>query len=76
MSLLGTTDTLTLENWYVNDNQKVDTFKLADGHALAKTAVDQLVSAMAGFNPQALGTITAIGDLPASVQTVVTAAYT
>jgi hypothetical protein len=75
VQVLGTSDTITLQNWFVNDAQKVDQFTLANGEKLDKASVDQLIQAMAGFNPQALGSISAIGDLPQSVQNTIVASW-
>lgn len=72
---LGTLDSITVRNWYLNDGQKLDEIKLSDGSVLAKNKVDQLVSAMAGFNPQAIGSVTGLGDLPQSVQTTIAASW-
>lgn len=73
VSLLGSTDSVTLSNWYTTDAQKVDLIKLNDGHTLSKTAVDQLVNTMAAFNPTAIGSVSTITDLPPSVQNAITA---
>jgi Ca2+-binding RTX toxin-like protein len=75
VQVLGTSDSITLQNWFVNDAQKVDQFALSDGEKLDKASVDQLIQAMAGFNPQALGAVSAITDLPQSVQNTITASW-
>jgi hypothetical protein len=75
VQVLGTSDSITLQNWFVNDAQKVDQFTLANGETLDKAVVDQLIQAMAGFSPQALGSVSAIGDLPQSVQNTIVASW-
>jgi hypothetical protein len=75
VQVLGTSDSITLQNWFVNDAQKVDQFALSDGEKLDKASVDQLIQAMAGFNPQALGAVSAITDLPQSVQNTIAASW-
>jgi Ca2+-binding RTX toxin-like protein len=74
--VLGATDALTVQNWYVNDAQKVDKFQLDDGHFLLADKVNALVDAMASFNPQGLGPITALGELPQGVQSAIVASWT
>lgn len=73
LSLLNTTDSLTLQNWFTTDAQKVDSFTLSNGTSLDKSKVDALIGAMASFNPAAIGTVTSLGDLPGSVQNVIAA---
>lgn len=75
MSLLNHTDTMTFQNWFVSDAQKVDQFVLSDGYVLDKAQVDQLVGAMAGFNPQAIGSVSAVTDLPQGVQNTIAATW-
>lgn len=72
---LGTLDSVTVQGWYLNDNQRVDQIGLADGSKLDKSKIDQLVSAMAGFNPQGIGSVTALNELPQSVQNTISASW-
>ncbi len=66
VSLIGTTDKVTINNWYSSDDFKVETLQaLGDGKTLTSTKVDALVSAMAAFTPPAAGQTT----LPANYQT-------
>ena len=51
ISLLGTTDRVTVGNWYGDDASKIDEFVDGDGELLNRSEIDQLVSAMAGFSP-------------------------
>ena len=65
VSLIGTTDKVTISNWYVSDAYKVETLQaMGDGKTLTSTKVDALVSAMAAFTPPAAGQTT----LPANYQ--------
>lgn len=75
VQVLGTNDRVTLQNWFTTDAQRVDDFTLTSGYTLDKSKVDQLVSAMAGFNPQALGTVSSLSSLPSSVQAVIVASW-
>ena len=65
LSVIGTADSLTINNWYANSANRVESFKLADGQALLASQVQQLVNAMAVFAPPAAGQTT----LPANYQT-------
>jgi Ca2+-binding RTX toxin-like protein len=54
-SIIGTTDKLTMENWYLGSGYHVEQFKTADGKLLLDSRVDNLVQAMAAFAPPAAG---------------------
>ena len=64
-SIIGTTDKLTLQNWYLGSAYHVEQFKTADGKTVLDSKVDLLVQAMAGFAPPAAGQTT----LPPTYQT-------
>ena len=65
VSIIGTTDKITVSNWYSGSANHVEQFKTADGKLLLDTAVENLVTAMAGFSPPAAGQTT----LPPAYQT-------
>ncbi|MBX9925427.1 MAG: FG-GAP-like repeat-containing protein, partial [Hyphomicrobiaceae bacterium] len=73
VSILGSTDSISVENWYSNANAKIERFQASDGMYLAATRVDDLVNAMAAFNPSngSGGTGVQPGALPSSVQVAV-----
>jgi Ca2+-binding RTX toxin-like protein len=54
-SIIGTTDKLTLENWYLGSGYHVEQLKTADGKLLLDSRVENLVQAMAVFAPPAAG---------------------
>ncbi|MDP2822558.1 MAG: putative Ig domain-containing protein, partial [Sulfuritalea sp.] len=56
--IIGTTDKLTMENWYLGSAYRVEQFKTADNHLLLDTQVENLVQAMAAFAPPAAGQTT------------------
>jgi len=80
VQLLGTEDRITFQNWYAAGanslNQNIKEFAI-DGSSLAAANVQQLVNAMASFDPND-GT-TAYGakstDLPSQVQVAVNSAW-
>ncbi|MBC7701375.1 calcium-binding protein, partial [Aquabacterium sp.] len=65
LSVIGTTDKFTINNWYTAVANQVESVKLSDGKALIASKVENLVNAMAGFTPPAAGQTT----LPANYQT-------
>ena len=65
LSVIGTSDSLTINGWYATTANRVESFKLADGQALLASQVQQLVDAMAAFAPPSAGQTT----LPANYQT-------
>ena len=65
LSVIGTSDSFTINGWYSNAANRVESFRLSDGQALLASQVQQLVDAMAAFAPPAAGQTT----LPANYQT-------
>lgn len=64
-SIIGTADTLTVQNWYSGGSYQVEQFKTADGKTLLSADAEQLVQAMAGYAPPSSGTMV----LPPAYQT-------
>ncbi|WP_293932604.1 calcium-binding protein [Iodobacter sp.] len=58
VSVIGTGDKLTMQDWYKGNAYHVEQFKTSDGKVLLDTQVNALVSAMAAFNPPAAGQMT------------------
>jgi len=65
VSIIGTTDKSTVQNWYLGSQYHVEQFKTSDGKTLLDSKVQDLVSAMAAFAPPAVGQTT----LPSNYQT-------
>jgi len=65
VSIIGTTDKSTVQNWYLGGQYHVEQFKTSDGKTLLDSKVQDLVSAMASFTPPAVGQTT----LPSNYQT-------
>ncbi|MBU1237114.1 MAG: hypothetical protein KJ634_03090, partial [Gammaproteobacteria bacterium] len=57
-SIIGTSDKLTVTNWYLGSQFHVEQFKTADGLTLLDSQVENLVQAMAAFSPPAAGQTT------------------
>ena len=67
VSVIGTTDSVTLKNWYTGNQNHVEQFKSSDGKTLLDSQVQNLVSAMAGFAPPAAGQTTLSASNEASL---------
>lgn len=65
VSIIGTTDKVVVQNWYLGGQYHVEQFKTSDGKTLLDSKVQDLVSAMASFTPPAIGQTT----LPSNYQT-------
>jgi Ca2+-binding RTX toxin-like protein len=63
-SIIGTTDKVTMQNWYSGQANHIERFE-AGGKALLDSKVDLLVQAMAAFAPPSAGQT----SLPANYQT-------
>ena len=60
-SINGTTDSLTLQDWYLGTQYQVEEFRFSNSEVLTNTQVQTLVSAMAGFG----GGTSSVGALEA-----------
>ena len=58
VSIIGTTDKFTLNNWYLGNQYHVEQFKTSDGKTLLDSQVQNLVQAMASFAPPPVGQTT------------------
>jgi Ca2+-binding RTX toxin-like protein len=65
VSVIGTSDKFTLNNWYLGNQYHVEQFKTADGKMITDSQVQNLVQAMAAFSPPTAGQTT----LPSAYQT-------
>ena len=58
VSIIGTSDQLTIQDWYRGTQYRVEQFKTATGETLLASQVQNLVNAMAAFAPPAAGETT------------------
>jgi Ca2+-binding RTX toxin-like protein len=58
VSIIGTNDKVTVQNWYTGSANHVEQFRTTDGHLLLDSQVENLVQAMAVFSPPAAGQTT------------------
>lgn len=73
ISVIGTNDKFTVNNWYASAANQIESVKLSDGKTLAASNVDNLVNAMVTFNPPASGQTTLPADYQASLNPVIAA---
>ncbi|HEY7987010.1 MAG TPA: calcium-binding protein, partial [Methylophilaceae bacterium] len=65
VSVIGTSDKITIQDWYLGSANHVENILSGDGKALQDTQVQNLVQAMAAFAPPSAGQTT----LPSAYQT-------
>lgn len=75
VSVIGTTDRITVNSWYSSDAYKVETLQLANGQTLASTQVQALVDAMASFAPPAAGQTTLPPNYQSSLGGVIASSW-
>jgi Ca2+-binding RTX toxin-like protein len=76
ISIYGTTDQLTIQNWYTSTNNQNETVQAGNGQQLLNTKVDQLIQAMATFGAQTgLTWEQAIAQRPQDVQNILAASW-
>ncbi|MNY00319.1 Bifunctional hemolysin/adenylate cyclase precursor [compost metagenome] len=73
VSVIGTTDKFTLNNWYMGSQYHVEQFKTSDGRVLSDSNVQNLVQAMASFSPPAAGQTTLPANYQSSLNSVIVA---
>ncbi|NQD95592.1 hypothetical protein HP532_23315, partial [Pseudomonas sp. CrR25] len=73
VSVIGTTDKVTINNWYSNTAYHVEQFKAADGKTLTDSQVQNLVDAMAAFAPPAPGQTSLPSDYRTALDGVIAA---
>jgi Ca2+-binding RTX toxin-like protein len=73
VSVIGSTDKVTLSNWYLGAARHVEVFELANGSQLLDTQVQALVQAMASFSPPAAGQASLPANYESTLQPVIAA---
>jgi hypothetical protein len=75
LALHGSSDTLTVQNWYNSASHQTEVFQAADGSTLLHTQVEQLIQAMATFsaNHGGMSWAQAIEERPDDVQAILAA---
>jgi len=75
VSIIGTDDTVRLNSWYGSTPLRIDAFETSSGQTMLSNQVDQLVQAMAAFNPPAPGQITLSQDQRSALTPVLAASW-
>ncbi len=57
IQVISTLDQLTIANWYQGEDKQLEEIQATDGKVLVHNQIDQLVLAMASFNPPSAGEI-------------------
>ena len=73
VSVIGSQDRITLQNWYLGNQYHVEQFETSDGKTLLDSQVQNLVSAMAAFAPPAAGQTTLAANYAAALTPVIVA---
>ncbi|MDT8992662.1 putative Ig domain-containing protein [Curvibacter sp. APW13] len=72
ISVIGSTDKVSVSNWYLGSSYHLEQIKTSDGHVLLDSQVQNLVNAMAAFAPPPAGQTT-LGATYDPLQTVIAA---
>jgi Ca2+-binding RTX toxin-like protein len=75
VSVIGTTDSVTIQNWYGGRVYHVEQFMTADNQVLLDSQVDGLVSAMSGFSVPLVGQTTLPDNTAAALSSILAAAW-
>jgi hypothetical protein len=70
---IGSTEGVSIKNWYTSGYQQIERFHSADGKILANTNVDALARQMAAFSPPSLGHAGLSGDYLSALGAVIAA---
>ena len=76
ISLIGSNDNITVQNWYLGSQYQTEIFQASDGNALLNIQVDQLIQAMAGFSVESgLDWTNAVQQRPEEVETILASSW-
>jgi Ca2+-binding RTX toxin-like protein len=76
LSIHGSTDSVTIQNWYTSSSNRMETIQTGNGETLLSSQVDQLIQSMASFTQQTgLTWDQAIEQRPQEVQAVLAASW-
>jgi Ca2+-binding RTX toxin-like protein len=75
VSIIGTTDKVSIANWYLGNQYHVEQFKTSDGKTLLDSKVQNLVDAMAAFAPPAAGQLNLSASVATSLSPVLAASW-
>ncbi|WP_135078546.1 Ig-like domain-containing protein [Terasakiella sp. SH-1] len=74
VSIIGTNDTVTVDDWYLQDGDNmVSSFEVSNGEKIKAANVENLVEAMAAFSPPSYGETELLNELHNQLENVITA---
>ncbi len=73
LSIIGTEDRVTVNNWYTGDAYRVEQIRAGDGKLLLDAQVNLLVEAMAAFAPPPMGQFTSTASQESSLGMLIAA---
>lgn len=73
VAVIGTTDSVTVSNWFLGSQYHVEQLKTADGKTLLDSQVQNLVVAMSSLTPPAAGETTLSADYHSKLDAVIAA---
>lgn len=75
VSVIGTGDSLTVDDWYLGAQYRIEQFRTSNGKTLVAGHVDLLVNAMAGFTVPGAGQTTLTPELQAALAPTLATAW-
>jgi len=75
VSIIGTANSIKVQDWYSQPTKRVDGLHLADGKSVLTSEVETLVSAMAAFTPPAIGQTSLTTEQHAALDTVIATSW-
>jgi hypothetical protein len=75
VSVIGSGDSFTVNNWYASAANQVESIKLSDGKTLTANKVQGLVDAMASFTPPTAGQTTLAANYQTALNNVIASSW-
>lgn len=75
VSVIGTQDRVTIQDWYLGSSHYVEKITASDGKSLSASRVQMLVNAMASFAPPAQGQTTLPSNTPAALTKLIASSW-
>jgi hypothetical protein len=75
VTIIGSSDTVRIDNWYVSEDNRVAQFQLENNDVLVNNQVELLVNAMAAFNPPSSGELQLSPELDEALAPTIAAVW-
>jgi len=76
VAIIGTTDKVSIQDWFLSTNNRIEKFTASDGKSLSASKVSALVSAMSGFTNQAMSGTDLGTAVPGTVTKLIGSSWT